>query len=315
MNTKTKVLVIFAPTASGKTALTEELFSPTGSHFILNAEIISADSQAVYKGMDIGTAKPEPQLCKKIPHHLIDILNPDQQFNVSDFIDSADAACRDISSRGKLPVVCGGTGFYIRSFLYGIAPTPVSDEKLRNQLKERIANEGNEALYNELKTIDPESAARIHVNDAYRICRALEVYYLSGKTRTSFKLEPQLRTDYDFQFIVLQPPRDVLYERIRKRVDMMFDAGLEREVKALIAKGYTKESPGMKAIGYSEWFEYDDIDKIREEIKHHSCKYAKKQYTYIRDIPGSTIIDFNGTEEDYKKVTNLIICQNGSYTL
>ena len=95
----------------------------------------------------------------------------------------------------------------------------------------------------------------------------------------------------------------------------MFDAGLEREVKALIAKGYTKESPGMKAIGYSEWFEYDDIDKIREEIKHHSCKYAKKQYTYIRDIPGSTIIDFNGTEEDYKKVTNLIICQNGSYTL
>ena len=139
MNRKTKVLVIFAPTASGKTALTEELFSPTGSHFILNAEIISADSQAVYRGMDIGTAKPEPQLRTKTPHHLIDILNPDQQFNVSDFIDAADAACRDISGRGKLPVVCGGTGFYIRSFLYGIAATPVSDEKLRSQLKERIA--------------------------------------------------------------------------------------------------------------------------------------------------------------------------------
>ncbi len=318
MNRKTKVLVIFAPTASGKTALTEELFSPTGSHFILNAEVISADSQAVYRGMDIGTAKPEPGLRARIPHHLIDILNPDQQFNVSDFIDAADAACRDISGRGKLPVVCGGTGFYIRSFLYGIASTPVSDEKLRSQLKDRIAREGNEVLYKELQKIDPESAAAIHVNDAYRICRALEVYYLSGKIRSSFKLQPQLRPQYDFHFIVLQPPREVLYERIRKRVDLMFEAGLESEVRSLIAQGYTKESPGMKAIGYSEWFDPElagDIEKIREAIKHHSCKYAKKQYTYIRDIPGSTIIDFNATEEDYKKVTNLIICQNGLYTL
>ena len=316
MNTKTNskpaaklpVLVIFAPTASGKTALTRELFSPQGSRFILKAEIISADSQAVYKEMDIGTAKPDSELCSEIPHHLINLLNPDQQYNVSDFVDAADKACSEIYARGVLPVVCGGTGFYIRNFLYGLAPTPVSDEKLRNELKERIVREGNQTLYDELKNIDPESAAKIHPNDAYRICRALEVYYLSGKTRSSFKAEGggKLRDKYDFLFLVLEPEREVLYQRIRLRVDDMFEAGLEKEVKALLAKGYTKDTPGMKAIGYSEWFESNDVEEIREAIKHHSCKYAKKQYTYIRDIPGSTVIDFSASPEDFQKITAII---------
>ena len=329
MSTKTKtderkipVLVIFAPTASGKTALTRELFSPQGSHFILNAEIISADSQTVYKGMDIGTAKPEAELCRELPHHLIDILTPDQQFNVSDFVDAADNACRDIFARGKLPVICGGTGFYIRNFLYGLAKTPVSDEKLRNELKERIQIEGNEALYEELKKIDPESAAKIHPNDAYRICRALEVFYLSGKTRTEFKIEPELRSQYDFLFLVLEPPREVLYERIKCRVDQMLEAGLEQEVKRLVEQGYTKDSPGLKAIGYSEWFGEDGKllpsearEKIIYDIKHHSCKYAKKQYTYIRGIPGSTIINFTGSEENFEKVCGLVKVYADNYLI
>lgn len=313
MSTKTKVLVIFAPTASGKTALTRELFSPRGSHFILNAEIISADSQAVYKGMDIGTAKPDDPLCSEIPHHLINLLTPDQQYNVSDFVDAADQACREIKERGRLPVICGGTGFYIRNFLYGLAPTPVSDEKLRNKLKERIAAEGNLALYEELKAIDPQSAEKIHPNDAYRICRALEVYYLSGKTRTEFKIEPALRTGYEFLFLVLEPPREILYERIRNRVEAMFEAGLEQEVRSLVEAGYGMSAPGMKAIGYSEWFGEDGslygsekINQIKEEIKHHSCKYAKKQYTYIRGIPGSTVINFTGSENDFESVTSII---------
>ena len=139
MSTKTKVLVIFAPTASGKTALTRELFSTQGSHFILNAEIISADSQAVYKGMDIGTAKPDEALQKEIPHHLINLLTPDKQYNVSDFVNAADIACEEINSRGHLPVVCGGTGFYIRNVLYLLPPTPISNEKLKNELKDRIS--------------------------------------------------------------------------------------------------------------------------------------------------------------------------------
>ena len=282
--TKLPVIVIFAPTASGKTALTKELFAPGGSHFILNAEIISADSQAVYKGMDIGTAKPEPELREILPHHLIDIRTPDQQYNVSDFVDDADRACREIASRGKTPVICGGTGFYIRNFLFGVAPSPVSDPELREKLKARIATEGNAALYKELESIDPTSAAKIHPNDAYRICRALEVYYLSGKTRTEFAKEPKLRPQYDFSLKILNPPRDELYKRINARVDQMIEQGLEQEVQSLIKAGYTKDSPGLKAIGYHEWFEYDDREQVIEAIKHNSRKYAKKQYTYLRDI-------------------------------
>lgn len=332
MNTKTNtqskakipVLVIFAPTASGKTALTRELFSPKGSHFIFKAEIISADSQAVYKQMDIGTAKPESELCKEIPHHLINLLNPNQQYNVSDFVDAADKACEEIYARGKLPVVVGGTGFYIRNFLYGVAPTPVSDEKLRNQLKERISKEGNEALYEELKKIDPQSAEKIHVNDAYRICRALEVYYLSGKTRSSFKAEGggKLRDKYDFLFMVLEPPREILYERIGMRVNEMFEAGLKKEVLSLIEQGYGADSPGLKAIGYSEWFNEngepiisncynieectENEEKCRQLIRHHSCKYAKKQYTYIRDIPGSIRILYTAENEQIQHIAELI---------
>ena len=295
---KIPVIVIFAPTASGKTALTKELFCEQGSHFLFKAQIISADSQAVYKGMDIGTAKPEPELRNLIPHHLIDIRTPDQQYNVSDFVDDADRLCAQIYSEGDIPVVCGGTGFYIRNFLYGVAKTPESDEKLRNKLKQRIAQEGNQALYNELLQIDPESARKIHPNDAYRICRALEVYYLTGKTRTEYAIEPALRPQYDFTFIVLEPPRDILYKRIEERVNMMFEQGLENEVKSLLESGYTKDSPALKAIGYHEWFESTDKEEIKAKIIHNTRKYAKKQYTYIRDIPGSIVVPFGGTLED-----------------
>ncbi|MBO4532353.1 MAG: tRNA (adenosine(37)-N6)-dimethylallyltransferase MiaA [Treponema sp.] len=300
--TKLPVIVIFAPTASGKTALTKELFAPGGSHFILNAEIISADSQAVYKGMDIGTAKPEPELRKILPHHLIDILTPDQQYNVSDFVNDADCACRDIYARGKTPVVCGGTGFYIRNFLYGVAPTPVSDPVLREKLKARIATEGNAELYKELQEIDPVSAVKIHPNDAYRICRALEVYYLSGKTRSEFAIKPGLRPQYDFTFIVLEPPRDLLYERINQRVDQMIEQGLEDEIKSLLKSGYTKDSPGFKAIGYHEWFEYPDRLQAIEAIKHNSRKYAKKQFILIRNISGSKIVKYEGKPEQINDI-------------
>lgn len=309
---KIPAIVLFAPTASGKTALTRELFSPQGSHFILNAEVVSADSQAVYRHLDIGTAKPTKEFCKEIPHHLIDILEPDQQFNVSDFVDAADEACRKIIKKGKIPVICGGTGFYIRNFLYGVPPTPVSDEKLRNELKQRILIEGNEALYRELQQIDPESAIKIHQNDSYRICRALEIYYLCGKTRTSFQIEHKLREMYDFLFIVLEPDRQELYKKITARVENMFETGLENEIKKLLKSGYSKETLGLKAIGYSEWFnhenpfEHHNIEKIKEEIIHHSCKYAKKQFTYIRDIECSNIIKYDASEENFMQIISLI---------
>lgn len=305
MNNKSDVIVIYAPTASGKTALTRELFSKSGSHFILNAEIVSADSQAVYKYMDIGTAKPDSFLCKEIPHHLIDILTPDVQFNVSDFVSLADIECEKIINNNRIPVVCGGTGFYIKNFLYGVPPTPVSNEKIRNELQKRIQIEGNNALHEELYKIDPLSAKKIHVNDSYRICRALEVYYSSGKTRSSFNVESHFRDKFNFIFIVLEPPRDFLYKKIRERVEMMFSAGLENEIQNLIKMGYTKDSPGLKAIGYSEWFESSDKELIKEQIIHHSCKYAKKQFTYIRDIKESNLISYSGIQ-DIDKVIEVI---------
>jgi tRNA dimethylallyltransferase len=260
----------------------------------------------VYKGMDIGTAKPSEDFCKDVPHHLINLISPEKQFNVSDFIDEADKLCKEIFLRGNLPVICGGTGFYIRSFMYGLPKTPESDPVLRQKLKDRIKLEGNKALYEELQSVDPDSAKKIHVNDEYRILRALEVYYLTGNTRTSYKIEQKLRDDYDFTFIVLEPPRDLLHKRIEQRVDKMFEAGLKKEVDLLINQGYGKDSPGMKAIGYQEWFLYDSLEKIKERIIHNSKKYAKKQYTYIRDIPGSITVDFCATEDDIKKVCKVI---------
>ncbi|MDY5123678.1 MAG: tRNA (adenosine(37)-N6)-dimethylallyltransferase MiaA [Treponema sp.] len=305
-SSKIPVIVIFAPTASGKTALTGDLFSPSGSHFVLNAEVISADSMQVYKYMDIGTAKADPEFCEKIPHHLINLVTPDVQFTVADFLKMADEKCEEIYTRGKLPVVVGGTGFYIRSFLFGLPETPESDENLRNQLKSRIETEGNEILYKELHSVDPESASKIHVNDAYRIVRALEVFYTTGKKRSDFIVEKNLRDKFDFLFIVLQPPRELLYERIRNRVDVMFQQGLVQEFNSLVERGYSKDTPGMKAIGYSEFFEYEDIETVKDRIKHDSCKYAKKQYTYIKDFPGSVVVEFTASDSDIKKVAEII---------
>lgn len=297
------VVVLFAPTASGKTALSIKLFGKSSLfYFKGRAELVSADSMQVYKGLDIGTAKPDENEKNELPHHLIDILEPDEQFSVADFVSMADSCCREIYGRGKIPLVAGGTGFYIRNFIMGLPETPVSDEKIRNSLKERIKNEGNEALYAELKSVDVESAAKINVNDGYRICRALEVFYSTGKPRSSFKISSKMREDYDFKVIVLETERTKLYEKINFRVEKMFEHGLAGEVRALYEKGFGKSAPGMQAIGYREWFLDDgslrsDVENVMQEIKRDSRKYAKKQYTYISGIPGALKIDASDEEK------------------
>lgn len=303
---KIPVIVVFAPTASGKTALMHDLFSCKGSPFFLKGEIISADSMQVYKHMDIGTAKPTADFCKEIPHHLINLITPDVQFSVAEFLDEVDKDCELINSKGKIPVVCGGTGFYIRSFLYGLPKTPEPDSSVRDMLKKRIKDEGNEKLYQELECIDPLSAAVIHKNDEYRICRALEVYYTTGKTRSSYKCEQRFREKYNPIFIVLEPDRKILFERINKRVDKMISEGLKDEVLSLKKMGYTKDMPGMKAIGYQEWFCDDEDTLIIEKIKHNSCKYAKKQYTYIRNIPENLVHPFSGEKSDIDEIIKII---------
>lgn len=297
------VVVLFAPTASGKTALSIKLFGKSSLFcFKGRAELVSADSMQVYKGLDIGTAKPDENEKNELPHHLIDILEPDEQFSVADFVSMADSCCREIYGRGKIPLVAGGTGFYIRNFIMGLPETPVSDEKIRNSLKERIKNEGNEALYAELESVDAESAAKINVNDGYRICRALEVFYSTGKPRSSFKISSKMRENYGFKVIVLETERAKLYEKINFRVEKMFERGLAGEVRALYEKGFGKSAPGMQAIGYREWFLDDgslrsDVENVMQEIKRDSRKYAKKQYTYISGIPGALKIDASDEEK------------------
>jgi len=283
------VLIIFGPTASGKTALASSLFSsdnPTAPFSGL-AEIISADSMQVYRGMDIGTAKPPPSFIEHLPHHLIDIRDPSEQFCAGDFVRLADSACKDIHSRGKLPVILGGTAFYVRNFLYGLPVTPESDPEVRRRYIERMKLEGASVLFQELETIDPESARRININDEYRIIRALEVHSASGRPLSSYDLPQTRRVGYRFLVIALDRSRETLYERINQRVDQMFADGLSEEVQTLIAKGYTSSDPGMQAIGYREFFSNKSgiMADILAQIQLDSRKYAKRQETFIRSIP------------------------------
>lgn len=297
---KIPVIVIFAPTATGKTALTLKLFD-SGSHSLFKdkAEIISADSMAVYKYMNIGTAKPDKTVLSQIPHHLIDFLEPNFQFSVNEFVRRSDLLCTEIYSRGKIPAIVGGTGFYIRNFLLGLPKTPKSNAEIRTQLKNELEKSGIDFMYEKLKLVDNESAQKINKNDAYRILRALEVFYLTGKPRSSFSLSEKLRENYDFFTVILERDRSDLYERIDMRIEQMFSQGLEQEVQSLIEKGFTKDDAGMKAIGYREFFEgFDSPAEIKEKIKHDSHKYAKKQYVFMKGICNAKIYNIP-KEVDY----------------
>lgn len=290
------VIVVFAPTATGKTALLLNLFGKSSHSFFKDTvELISADSMQVYRKLDIGTAKPTFEERGELFHHLIDIRDYTQQFSAADFVSLADGLCREIYARGKIPVIAGGTGFYIRNFLFGLPKTPASDGMLREKLRMQCCREGKERMHSLLERVDPESAAKIHVNDEYRILRALEVYYLTGKPRGSFVASGALRDEFDFMTVILRRGREELYRRIDARVEQMFSDGLEAEVRALIADGARADMPGMQAIGYREWFSGDmtcavGIEKIKERIKQSSRKYAKKQYTFMQDIPGAHIV-------------------------
>lgn len=307
------VITVFAPTATGKTALALNLFGEgSRSFFKGKAELVSADSMQVYRKLDIGTAKPDKEEQKLLRHHLIDILDFDEQFSVSDFVAKADFLCEDIHSRGKIPFVAGGTGFYIRSFLLGLPETPPSDEALRSELKKRIKIEGKDVFYKKLKDVDPISAEKINPNDEYRIIRALEVFMISEKPRSAFEMNTKLREKFDFCTIILERSRNSLYERIERRVDSMFDSGLEEEVRNLIEnEGAEPDMPGMKAIGYREWFSGDrfsaeGVEMIKSEIKHSSRKYAKKQYTFMNDIPSAKKINADDEEKMFSEVSETI---------
>ncbi len=300
---KLPVIVIFAPTACGKTQLIKQLFGKSSISSLCGiAEVISADSQSVYKNMNIGTAKPSIEEQDGIPYHLIDVLYPHEQFGVGNFLEECDSLCKQIYLRNKIPVVAGGTGFYIRSFLYGLPPTPISDSAVRESLKEEMLQKGRDNLYNKLKEVDPLSASRININDEYRIIRALEVFYISGKPLSSIQVPSILRKEYDFCMIILERERKELYKRIDMRVEQMFKNGLAREIEELKNSGYDKDTPGMKAIGYCEFFTEpkSSLNSIKSKIKLNSRHYAKKQYTYMKNIQNAIHIgadDYAATEK------------------
>jgi tRNA dimethylallyltransferase len=296
------VLVLFGPTASGKTNILFELFKNG------QAEIVSADSMQVYRGMDIGTAKPTIEERSRLPHHLIDILDPCEQFNVGDFVRLADEACLQIAGRGSLPVVSGGTGFYLKNFILGLSEAPPSDEEIRATLKRELKEKGAEALMKELAAGDPVSAGRIHINDEYRLLRALEVLRLSGRPLSSFEMNAGSQKTAGardgFKFIIagLSRPREELYSRIDQRCDAMFAKGLPAEVRKLYEAGCTPADPGLRAIGYREFFVEDpdapkgwrlsqDTDGVRALVAQNSRRYAKRQITFFTGIPGVNWIE------------------------
>ena len=290
--TKPPVVIICAPTACGKTDLAYNLFSSQSASIFANkAEIISADSQQVYKGMDIGTAKPDKSFLQELPHHLIDVCEPNYQFGAGDFVRYAKIAVQDIIAKNKLPVIVGGTAFYIKNFLYGLPPTPQVDEKIRLEIEQRMNTEGAEKLMLELQKVDSISAEKIHINDEYRIKRALEVYYSTGKPRSEFIVPQKITKDYNTLLFCLDRPRSELYERVEKRVDIMFDMGLETEIQSLKNNGFSKDDPGMQAIGYREFFTYDSINEIKQHIVKSSKEYVKRQQTFFKTFEDAIFVN------------------------
>ena len=278
---KPKVIVICGPTASGKTALSIELAKK------INGEIISSDSMQIYKDMDIGTAKPSKGEMQGIKHYMLDLVEPDKRYSVADFKKDAEKAIEDILTKGKVPIVVGGTGLYVDSLIYGIEYQELQfDEKYRKELEERVFNEGLEILYNEAKQIDPQAMEKISHNDKKRILRVLEIYKATGKTKTEQESESRKNgVKYDYKVFAINMDREKLYERINKRVDIMIEQGLIQEVENLLKK-YTVFPTSMQGLGYKEVVEYlqGNISKeeMIEKIKMETRRYAKRQITWFK---------------------------------
>lgn len=281
---KLPVIAIVGATASGKTSLAVEV----AKHF--NGEVVSADSMQIYKGMNIATAKPSPEEMQGIPHHLIDFLPVTEKYSVARFTSQAGEIIADISARGKTPVVCGGTGLYIDSLLYNMVYEEEPDSPdIRLGLEKKRDENGIAPLYEELKSIDPDFASSLHINNEGRIIRALEMYYLTGETPSVRRARARkTESPYAPCYIGIEyKNREILYARIDKRVDMMFEAGLENEAREYFA--LDKKSTASQAIGYKELAGYFNGDitlaEAAENLKRATRRYAKRQLTWFRRNP------------------------------
>lgn len=280
---KSRILAVVGPTAGGKTALSVELAKRAGG------EVISCDSMQIYRGMDIGTAKPTEEEMRGVPHHLLDIAEPEEAFSVCDYVSAATAAADDILSRGKLPVFCGGTGLYLDAFLRGgVADSPAGDPALRAALSESAAADGGAALFEELRRCDPESAAAIHPNNLRRVIRAVEIYRLTGVPKSEWdKRSRTFPPRYDAVVLGLRyDDRALLRARISARVDEMLAAGLAEETRRLWEAGVFEKSPtAAAAIGYKELLPYlrgeCTLAAAAQTLKIATAQYAKRQMTWF----------------------------------
>ena len=306
--TKKPLIILAGPTAVGKTALSIRLAKENG------AEIISADSMQVYRGMDIGSAKITKEEMAGVPHYLVDVLEPEEDFNVVRFQNMAKDAAAEIWSKGKIPLVVGGTGFYIQALLYDIDFTENDgDESYRRELEKKASDEqGALELYEMLRNTDPKSAQEIHPRNIKRIIRALEFYRQTGKKISEHnETQRQKESPYNYAYFVLNDERSRLYERIDRRVDLMMEQGLLEEVRALRERGVRKDSTAMQGLGYKELYAYLDgeypLDEAVRIIKRDTRHFAKRQITWFKREKNVVWADRSVIGQDDEKLADYML--------
>jgi len=306
---KPRIYVLLGPTAAGKSAVGMEVARRAG------AEIISIDSMQVYRGMDIGTAKPSPAEREAVPHHLLDIREPRESFSTAEYVELADAAVRDIVSRGRLPLFVGGTALYIKSLICGIFEGPSADWDFRRRLRAEAAEKGSEALHARLAKIDSEAAARIHPGDMRRIERALEIYEKTGRRPSELRQEWKSDSQrYEAAMAGLDVDREVLRERINARVDSMMAAGWLDEVRRLVAAGGLARGPSQ-ALGYAQLARAAagelPLEEALEDIKAKTRRFAKRQMTWFRGFGDAVKWVKVGADDTPESVAKRVICALG----
>ncbi|MFP4016361.1 MAG: tRNA (adenosine(37)-N6)-dimethylallyltransferase MiaA [Halanaerobiales bacterium] len=302
------LVVILGPTAAGKTELSLKIAEE------INGEIISADSMQIYRMMDIGTAKASKEEQQRIKHHLIDIVNPDQEFSVADYQEKVDKLIPEIIARGSLPILVGGTGLYIKAIIEGfLFPEMNTNMELRKQLEKEASKHGNEYVHDKLRKIDKELAEKLHPNDLRRVIRGIEVYHETGHTVTYYK-EKQAETParYNALKIGLTRERDILYQRINQRVDKMIEEGLIKEVNSLLESGYDIGTTALQGLGYKEILRYLDneysLDEAVRILKRDTRHFAKRQLTWFRRDNSIHWFDLSEMDQStvFKEITSLI---------
>jgi tRNA dimethylallyltransferase len=298
-----KIIAIVGPTASGKTALSILLAEK------LNGEIISADSRQIYRHLNIGTAKPTADEIRRVPHHFINILNPDQDYNAAEFGQQARIKIEELVAQQKQVIVVGGSGLYIKAMIDGFFDGPGKNPEIRDQLEEEARRFGAEVLFEKLKKVDPISAAKMDMTKVRRVIRALEVYYITGKPISDLHAVQETISSFEVAQFGLEWDRKILYERINQRVEKMIEDGLIEEVRGLIAKEYTRKINALNTVGYREAFDFleeklSDVEMIRL-IKQNTRHYAKRQLTWFRADKRIRWISVN-EQTDWNEIADLI---------